>query len=280
MCIIYTTNVLIKKLKINNIKQKNLVVLIVGLLVYALLYYILNKLNKKDIISKKTLKISLLVFMIIDVIPIAIFLYKNEYLKRNINPVIRKPSVSSEKYTNNKHEVLQLTNNSVTKGTTNINSALGNAFNTKGQSNNIDIPSIPVVQPEKSVTNIDYNELPSENIVNETPFITPKVTKPPDPTEYVTIGGAKDEINNGNNANNNGFNSDNILSIDDVLTVDKNLKSTDYKTTKIRTHKNKPILVDPNILKMIKNQHNIPEYSEFTTTSHISCIKSNKSFKN
>ena len=164
--------------------------------------------------------------------------------------------------------MLKITNNSATKGTTNINDALGDVFNTRGESNGptkVSEKPVSVIQPEKSVTNIEYNKLPEEINQSDNPFITPKVTKA---TEHVTIGGAK-EVNN----NNNGFNSENVLSIDDVITVDKNLKNTDYKSTRTRAKKHKPILVDPSILDMIKNQHKIPEYSEFTTTSHISCIK-------
>ena len=241
MCIFLGTNFLIKKLKIKDFKKKNLLVIIFGLIIYGLLYWLLIKLVNKEKIKNSRLKQILLALLILDIIPITIFLYKNEVKggKNRSTIVETKPTVNQP------------------------------VFNKK-----------PDLRETEKIDQIGSgNEQCNENKVNE-PFNNP-TTPPLQITNYVTTSGTKNIDNALGDAFNtrgksNDIDSDNVLSIDEVLRVDKVLEETNYASTRSKKRKNQPKLTETDFLEKLKTVDEIPDYLDFTTTSNVSSINFDK----
>lgn len=277
----YIINILARKLNIKNIKCKNLTVLILGFIIYCILYYLLKKLCKKKTISSRTLKIILLCLLIVDIVPVAIFLYNNEIKKP------KKPKRLPKK-SHDEPSPLEITNHATTTGTKNINDALGGAFNTKGESN--------AEKPPAKLPNKSHEEI-AEPIIEKPPVekshdkVTEPIINEPPPVKPSTLSESID-----NNSLSSNINSDNIMSIDEVLKLDNTFEQTNYTMAKSRTRtgvknkikpdltglsnkitithintynnkKPKPKLTNPDLVNKLRNIHEIPENSAFTTTS-------------
>ena len=281
MCIFFATNYLVKKLGVSDFKKKNLIVMILGFMAYGLLYLLLNSMHKNKRLKKRGLRIVILVLLIIDLIPIGLTVYKDEKSSKkksvsqksinksdsesvksvntsrskimsslddkSSNSQIKPNLVDNNKLSNinqedSKLEVLQLTDFSTTKGTTNINTALGDAFNTKGESNS------------GKIELNDKVEDPSLGSLK----VTSQISKPQETLPK------KNDLNR--------LDSDNVLSIDEVLKVDEVLEQTNYATTRSKKRSQMPKLIDTEAIDKIKCQDDVPDLTSFTTTSNFNTV--------